>query len=275
MSKMDFESSYPMKSGFNTVYGSAVTENKTLKSLECKYSAEDGFVRFKFADCPDGMDADEYDAITTFVSVSISDIVLERVFDGSFDDEGVIAVDLESGYPFAFELVSEEPFEDTLKRCGIVEEDKQEKPVIDFELFPYLCGFFKQFLTLDPDDVDSDYTATSSAIYAACEKAYFYGYNTDGVRLIGDDAAGFIYTDRNSGKQYVDIFTPCGELDVPYNAATIAAVIEHYVPGLVCYTLDIKKRERGYNNTVRFLNELLNVPTELIEDALDYIGGEN
>lgn len=260
MKKMDYSSSY---------------EDETLKSLECAYSVEDGFVRFKFPDCPDGMDAEEYDDITTFVSVSISDIVLERVFDGSFDNEGVLDVDLESGYPFAFELVSEDSFEDTLKRYGIVEEDKLEEPIIDFELFPYLCGFFKQFLTLDPDDVDSDYTATSTAIYAACEKAYYYGYNTDGVRLIGNDAAGFIYTDRNSGIQYVDIFTPRGELCVPYNAATVAMVIGHYVPGLVQYSLELKKHGRGYNNTLCFLNELLNVPTELIEDALAYIGGEH
>ena len=160
---------------------------------------------------------------------------------------------------------------DMLERYGIVDDGKA---VIDFELMPYLCGFFKQFLTLDPDDVDSDYTATSTAIYAAVEKATFYGNNCDGVRLIDGNAAGLIYTDRNSGIKYLDIFTPCGELVLPYDAATVAVVILHYVPGLVHYTLDIKKRGRGYNNTLCFLNELLNVPTELIEDALDYAGGE-
>lgn len=174
-----------------------------------------------------------------------------------------------------FESSYNEAMEETLKRYGIVEEDKLEEPIIDFELFPYLCGFFKQFLTLDPDAVDTDLSSTSTAISAAIEKAYYYGNNTDGVRVIDDKSAGFIYTDRNSGAQYVDIFTPRGELCVPYNAATVAMVIGHYIPNIISYTLELKKRERGYNNTLVFLGELLNVPTELIEDALDYIGGEH
>lgn len=158
---------------------------------------------------------------------------------------------------------------------GDGEEQDDYKPVIDFELFPYLCGFFKQFLTLDPDAVDTDYTSTSTAISAAVEKAAFYGNKTDGVRVIGDDAAGFIYADRNSGIKYLDIFTPYGELDVPYSVPTIAEVVEHYMPCLATYAVDLKKRGRGYDNAVRFLNELLNVPTELIEGALAYIGGEH
>lgn len=158
---------------------------------------------------------------------------------------------------------------------GDGEEQDDYKPVIDFELFPYLCGFFKQFLTLDPDAVDTDLSSTSTAISAAIEKATFYGNKTDGVRLIGDDAAGFIYADRNSGIKYLDIFTPYGELDVPYSVPTFAEVIEHYMPCLATYAVDLKKRGRGYDNAVRFLNELLNVPTELIEDALAYIGGEH
>ena len=158
---------------------------------------------------------------------------------------------------------------------GDGEEQDDYKPIIDFEFVPYLCGFFKQFLTLDPDAVDADYTSTSTAISAAVEKAAFYGNKTDGVRVIGDDAAGFIYADRNSGIKYLDIFTPYGELDVPYTVSTIAEVIEHYMPCLATYAMDLKKRGRGYDNAVRFLNELLNVPTELIEGALAYIGGEH
>lgn len=158
---------------------------------------------------------------------------------------------------------------------GDGEEQDDYKPIIDFEFVPYLCGFFKQFLTLDPDAVDTDYTSTSTAISAAVEKAAFYGRNCDGVRVIDDKSAGFIYTDRNSGIQYLDIFTPCGELDVPYTVSTIAEVIEHYMPCLATYAADLQKRGRGYDNAVRFLNELLNVPTELIEGALAYIGGEN
>lgn len=153
-------------------------------------------------------------------------------------------------------------------------EQDDYKPIIDFEFMPYLCGFFKQFLTLDPDAVDTDYTSTSTAISAAVEKATFYGADCDGVRVIDDKSAGFIYADRNSGIKYLDIFTPCGELDVPYTVSTFAVVIEHYMPCLATYAADLKKRGRGYDNAVRFLNELLNVPTELIEGALGYIGGE-
>lgn len=196
MCKLDFESSYPMKAGFNTLYGSTAESYRWM------------------------------------------------------NEHGI--EDLPESY------------------CS-----EDETPVvIDFEQLPYLCGFFKQWLTLPPDDVDSDYTATSAAIAAACEKALFYGNNTDGVRLINDDAAGFIYTDRNSGVQYVDIFTPDGEFDMPYNAKTIAAVMMNYMPDLVRYAMVLKKKGRTYNIIIRFFMELLNVPTELIEDALDYLGGE-
>ena len=157
---------------------------------------------------------------------------------------------------------------------GDGDDQDDYKPIIDFEFVPYLCGFFKQFLTLDPDAVDADYTSTSTAISAAVEKATFYGRNCDGVRVIDDTSAGFIYTDRNSGIKYLDIFTPCGELDLPYTVYTVAEVIKHYMPCLATYAADLKKHGRGYDNAVRFLNELLNVPTALIEDALDYIGGE-
>lgn len=157
---------------------------------------------------------------------------------------------------------------------GDGEEQDDYKPIIDFEFVPYLCGFFKQFLTLDPDAVDTDLSSTSTAISAAVEKAAFYGRNCDGVRVIDDKSAGFIYADINSGIKYLDIFTPYGELDVPYSVPTIAEVIELYMPCLATYAADLQNRGRGYDNAVRFLNELLNVPAELIEDALDYIGGE-
>lgn len=202
-------------------------------------------------------------------------------FESSYEDAMSVAENEETVSAYERAIMSGDFNRDCRERdwsvsdfYGDGEEQDDYKPIIDFEFVPYLCGFFKQFLTLDPDAVDTDYTSTSTAISAAVEKASFYGRNCDGVRVIGDDAAGFIYADRNSGIQYLDIFTPCGELDVPYTVSTIAEVVKHYMPCLATYAADLKKRGRGYDNTVRFLNELLNVPTELIEDALDYIGGE-
>lgn len=143
-----------------------------------------------------------------------------------------------------------------------------DKVVVDFDELPYLCLFCKQWLSLRPDDVCSEV----DTVNAAAEKALIYGDAY--VRLIGDDAAGFIYTDRNSGVKYIDIFTPEGEFDLPYNEATIAEVLNAYMPDITRYTIALKKKGRSYNIAMRFFMELLNIPEDMIEGALSYLAGE-
>lgn len=174
-----------------------------------------------------------------------------------------IKVDYESSYQSGFPKFSSE--------SGVlVNEYGEAFKIVSYDEVLRLHEFLKQPLTLEPDDVYSD----SIAVNAALDKACCYGENCEGVRLIGNDAAGFIYTDRNSGAKYIDICTPDGEYDYPYNAATIASVIHDYVPDMALYAADLKKRGRKYDIALRFFNELLNVPTELIEDALAYIAGD-
>lgn len=139
--------------------------------------------------------------------------------------------------------------------------------VVDFDEMPYLCMFCKQWLSLPPTDVCSE----ADAVNAAAEKALICDAY---VRLIGDDAAGFIYTDRNSGVKYIDIFTPEGEFDLPYNEENIAEVLNAYMPGITRYAVALKQKGRSYNIAMRFFMELLNIPEDMLEGALAYLAGE-
>lgn len=155
---------------------------------------------------------------------------------------------------------------DEEKMCGY-EDYVLDDVVVDFEELPYLCMFCKQWLSLPPTEVCSE----ADAVNAAAEKALICNAY---VRLIGDDAAGFIYTDRNSGVKYIDIFTPEGEFDLPYNEATIAEVLNAYMPDVTRYAVALKQKGRSYNIAMRFFMGLFNIPEDMLDGALAYLSGK-